>query len=116
MKSAYAINTLRKKTGYTKNSFYQQAVRLYKEVSSIRFLFYFDLCCGGGWVWYKVVINFEAITSVGFYLDYALRVMFSWIIIEGVSYSLLSCQTWISYVSVNCGIGKLLRYKLSLNK
>ncbi|XP_078171523.1 uncharacterized protein LOC144565601 [Carex rostrata] len=35
MKSAYAINKLRKTTGYTKKSFYQQAVRLYKEINTL---------------------------------------------------------------------------------
>jgi hypothetical protein len=32
MKNAYAVSRLRKKTGYTKNQFYDQAFKIYKEV------------------------------------------------------------------------------------
>lgn len=70
MKSAYAINKLRKKTGYTKNSFYQQAVRLYKEVRSILFLLLWSFVGLFTWMWgwllYEVVTTFEAIISLSF--------------------------------------------------
>jgi large subunit ribosomal protein L45 len=32
MKNAYAVSRLRKKTGYTKKEFYDQAFKIYKEV------------------------------------------------------------------------------------
>ncbi|XP_020108798.1 39S ribosomal protein L45, mitochondrial isoform X2 [Ananas comosus] len=35
MKSAYAITRLRKVAGYTKKLFYQQAIRLYKEINTL---------------------------------------------------------------------------------
>ncbi|KAL5659567.1 hypothetical protein ACJX0J_032730 [Zea mays] len=35
MKNAYAVSRLRKKTGYTKNQFYDQALKIYKEVNTL---------------------------------------------------------------------------------
>lgn len=35
MKSAYAINRLRKVTGYSKKLFYQHAIQMYKEISTL---------------------------------------------------------------------------------
>ncbi|XP_006658899.1 uncharacterized protein LOC102711086 [Oryza brachyantha] len=35
MKSAYAVSRLRKKTGYTKKQFYDQAFKIYKEVNTL---------------------------------------------------------------------------------
>jgi len=32
MKNAYAVSRLRKKTGYTKKQFYDEALNIYKEV------------------------------------------------------------------------------------
>jgi len=38
MKNAYAVSRLRKKTGYTKKQFYDQALKIYKEVRLIYLL------------------------------------------------------------------------------
>jgi hypothetical protein len=38
MKNAYAVSRLRKKTGYTKKQFYDQAFKIYKEVYHIYYL------------------------------------------------------------------------------
>uniref|UniRef100_A0A453AWJ0 Large ribosomal subunit protein mL45 n=2 Tax=Aegilops tauschii TaxID=37682 RepID=A0A453AWJ0_AEGTS len=35
MKNAYAVSRLRKKTGYTKKQFYDQAFNIYKEVNKL---------------------------------------------------------------------------------
>ncbi|KAL6657481.1 hypothetical protein ACP70R_005261 [Stipagrostis hirtigluma subsp. patula] len=35
MKNAYAVSRLRKKTGYTKKQFYDQALKIYKEVNTL---------------------------------------------------------------------------------
>ncbi|ONM60184.1 hypothetical protein Zm00014a_000661 [Zea mays] len=53
MKNAYAVSRLRKKTGYTKNQFYDQALKIYKEMTYNDFVVYHFLFS----FWLKTIKN-----------------------------------------------------------